>query len=239
MCALGWPGCQQPTCSIGFGHPTEFISATALQSFLWQIEWKQSKVFSGSFSHRSDNLASKHWKPILSVSKMKLESPKEKESNGCEPLFFPSLLHLLYTKHDLQLVLLEEEKEKKNPPKKVHFQLLFQLLLQDRRVEWLRCNKVVKLHHRGWGWSRVTPYFGSCFWGEAPSSWDEIAKLATTTTRCLKITEKVSFNIASETSYVYILSRQKLIKNAKNGPFWQVFENLKLSVKQSYQTGQF
>ena len=54
--------------------------------------------------------------------------------------------------------------------------------------------------------------------------------------RCLKITEKVSFNIAS---YVYILSGQKLIKNAKNGPFWRVFENLKLAVKQCYQTGQF
>ena len=36
--------------------------------------------------------------------------------------------------------------------------------------------------------------------------------------RCLKITEKVSFNIASEASYVYILSEQKLVKNAKNGP---------------------
>ena len=36
---------------------------------------------------------------------------------------------------------------------------------------------------------------------------------------CLKITEKVSFNIASEASYVYILSGQKLIKNAKNRPF--------------------
>ena len=58
-------------------------------------------------------------------------------------------------------------------------------------------------------------------------------------TRCLKITEKVSFNIASEASYVYILSGQKLIKNAKNGPFWRVFENLKLAVKQYYQTGQF
>ena len=34
-------------------------------------------------------------------------------------------------------------------------------------------------------------------------------------TRCLKITEKVSFNIASG---------QKLIKNAKNGPIWRVFE---------------
>ena len=58
-------------------------------------------------------------------------------------------------------------------------------------------------------------------------------------TRCLKITEKVSFNIASEASYVYILSGQQLIKNAKNGTFWRVFENLKLAVKQCYQTGQF
>ena len=57
-------------------------------------------------------------------------------------------------------------------------------------------------------------------------------------TRCLKITEKVSFNIASEASYVYILSGQKLIKNAKNDPFWRAFANLKLAVKQCYQTGQ-
>ena len=48
------------------------------------------------------------------------------------------------------------------------------------------------------------------------------------------ITEKVSFNIASEASYLYILSVQKLIKNAKNCPFLQVFENLKLAVKQCY-----
>ena len=60
-----------------------------------------------------------------------------------------------------------------------------------------------------------------------------------TLARCLKITEKVSFNIASEASYVYILSGQKLIKNAKNAPFWRVFENLKLAVKQCYQTCQF
>ena len=39
--------------------------------------------------------------------------------------------------------------------------------------------------------------------------------------RCLKITEKVSSNIASEASYIYILSGQKSIKNAKNGPFWK------------------
>ena len=60
-----------------------------------------------------------------------------------------------------------------------------------------------------------------------------------TCSRCLKITEKVSFNNASDASYVYILSGQKLIKNVKNGPFWRVFENLKLAVKQCYQTGQF
>ena len=33
----------------------------------------------------------------------------------------------------------------------------------------------------------------------------------------MKITEKVSFNTASEASYVYILSGQKLISNGKNG----------------------
>ena len=32
---------------------------------------------------------------------------------------------------------------------------------------------------------------------------------------CLKITEKVSFNIASEASYVYILSGQKFIKKCQ------------------------
>ena len=40
----------------------------------------------------------------------------------------------------------------------------------------------------------------------------------------MKITEKVAFSIASEPSYVYILSGQKLIKNAKNGTlakFWK------------------
>ena len=58
-------------------------------------------------------------------------------------------------------------------------------------------------------------------------------------TRCLKIIEKVSYNIASKASYVYILSGQKILKNVKNGPFWRVFENLKLAVKQSYYTGQF
>ena len=53
-----------------------------------------------------------------------------------------------------------------------------------------------------------------------------------------EITEKDAFNIASEASYVFILSRQKLIKKAKKCLFWRVFENLKLAVKQCYQTGQ-
>ena len=44
--------------------------------------------------------------------------------------------------------------------------------------------------------------------------------------------KKVAFNIASEASYVYILSGQ----NAKNGPFGRVFKSLKLAVKQCYQT---
>ena len=44
--------------------------------------------------------------------------------------------------------------------------------------------------------------------------------------RCLKITEKVAFNIESEASYVYILSGQKLIKNVKKtrsilASFWK------------------
>ena len=49
----------------------------------------------------------------------------------------------------------------------------------------------------------------------------------------LNITEKVSINIASEAS------GQKLIKNAKSRQFWRVLENIKLAVKQCYQTGQF
>ena len=40
---------------------------------------------------------------------------------------------------------------------------------------------------------------------------------------CLKIKELVSFNIVSEAIYAYIFSGQKLIKNAKNRPFWRVF----------------
>ena len=42
-------------------------------------------------------------------------------------------------------------------------------------------------------------------------------------TRYLKITEKVSFSIASEASYVYILIGQKFIKNTKNDQFDELF----------------
>ena len=59
--------------------------------------------------------------------------------------------------------------------------------------------------------------------------------------RCLKITEKVLFNIASEAAcYAYILNGQKLSnKKRQKSPFGRVFENLKLAVIQCYQTGQF
>ena len=51
-------------------------------------------------------------------------------------------------------------------------------------------------------------------------------------THCLKVTEKVSFNIARETSCVYILIEQKFITNAKNGHFGDFFfEKLKRVVK--------
>ena len=59
------------------------------------------------------------------------------------------------------------------------------------------------------------------------------------TSQYMKIAKKVAFNIASEASYIYILSGQKLIKNVKNGPICRVFENMKLAVKPCYQTGQF
>ena len=38
-------------------------------------------------------------------------------------------------------------------------------------------------------------------------------------TRCLKITEKVSFNTVSEVRYIYILSGKKFIQTPKNGSF--------------------
>ena len=52
--------------------------------------------------------------------------------------------------------------------------------------------------------------------------------------RCLKITEKLSF----DATYVYILSGQKLIKNANNGPFGEFLITWSLGQK-CYQTGHF
>ena len=49
-----------------------------------------------------------------------------------------------------------------------------------------------------------------------------------TVSQCLKITEKVSFNIASEASYVHILCGQKFIKNAKNGQFGEFLKTRSL-----------
>ena len=43
--------------------------------------------------------------------------------------------------------------------------------------------------------------------------------------QCLKIAQKVAFNIASEASYTLISNRQKLIKNAKNCPFRRILKN--------------
>ena len=74
---------------------------------------------------------------------------------------------------------------------------------------------------------------------DSVTAWKQLPKNALVSPQCLKIIEKVAINITSEASYVYILSGQKLIKNAKTGQFWRVFEKLKLAVKQCYQTGQF
>ena len=49
--------------------------------------------------------------------------------------------------------------------------------------------------------------------------------------QCLKITQKVSFKIASEASYVYILSGQKFIKNAEKGQFLRVFDKPEVCVQ--------
>ena len=54
-----------------------------------------------------------------------------------------------------------------------------------------------------------------------------------------KSQKKSHFKIASEASYVYILSGQKFFKNAKNDQFGEFLKNLKIEVKQFYQTGQF
>ena len=51
--------------------------------------------------------------------------------------------------------------------------------------------------------------------------------------------EGLGFFISGPLADTLGTSGQKLIKNAKNGSFCRVFENLKLAVKQCYQKGQF
>ena len=64
--------------------------------------------------------------------------------------------------------------------------------------------------------------------------------------RSNSVTRQVTFNTGTlvENAKIKkikcnILSGQKLIKNAKNGQFGYFFENLKLAIKQCYQTGHF
>ena len=56
--------------------------------------------------------------------------------------------------------------------------------------------------------------------------------------RCLKIKEKVLFNIASEASYIFILSGQKFLIIFPKQPIWRIFERRRLAVRQCNQTGQ-
>ena len=94
------------------------------------------------------------------------------------------------------------------------------LSFRDRKLGWQRINsgqtKVLKKRRKG---RKVLKRRPSSSENKAKSTFirpfnrDSRCKLITV---CLKITEKVAFNIASEASYVNILSRQKLIKNAKN-----------------------
>ena len=55
--------------------------------------------------------------------------------------------------------------------------------------------------------------------------------------QCLKIKEKVLFNIASEASSTFTFYVAKSSLNTPKN--WRVFENLIIAVKQCYQTGQF
>ena len=57
------------------------------------------------------------------------------------------------------------------------------------------------------------------------------ARLLETLPLCLKIAEIVSFKMASEANYVYILSGHKFIKNATYAPFWRFFEPFSNNVR--------
>ena len=90
-------------------------------------------------------------------------------------------------------------------------------------AKWCRKGKKVDMLDLGlWGHLCTAASFGAVKVDKQPASWspDRIR-----CTQCLKITEKVAFNIASELSYIYILSGQNLIEIAKFGSIWRVFEN--------------
>ena len=69
--------------------------------------------------------------------------------------------------------------------------------------------------------SRVSFYenLGMVHWLIPALNLSYIWRLLLTYPQCLKIALKIAFHIASEASYAYIWSGQKLIKNAKNGQF--------------------
>ena len=64
-------------------------------------------------------------------------------------------------------------------------------------------------------------HFHTCYYKrQLGDNWSHDSKKYGITTLCLKITEKVAFNIASEASYVYILSGQKP-KMVNLASFWK------------------
>ena len=66
-------------------------------------------------------------------------------------------------------------------------------------------------------------------WNDSIDLAKELFEAKATDAQCLKITKKSHSTL--RVSYIYILSGQKFIKTAKNGPFWRVFETLKLAAK--------
>ena len=93
------------------------------------------------------------------------------------------------------------------------------------RCSSIFCSRIFPICYGGKKRAQFTCFF-HCYSASAFRSIEFVPLFDT-----LKITEKVSFTITSEASYVCIWSRQKFIKN--------VLENLKLAVKQCYQKSHF
>ena len=90
------------------------------------------------------------------------------------------------------------------------------------------CWKMVTKSMQRWEAFNFSLNYLFSFWGKGNSKWYS---------RCLKITEKVLFNIASEASYVYKWT--KVHQKCQKRFILKVFEKLNLAVKQCYQTGHF